>query len=259
MKLIKKIIKSIVVAFSTYSRLPMPGFKWDSEDMKYHMIFFPWVGLVIGALELVWFYFTNRFPTFERIRPLIALAIPLLVTGGLHVDGFMDTCDGLHSYKSKEDKLNILKDPHIGAFSVICLTIYVLIYLSGVTLLSSFEAYILFAFSFVISRAISAITLMCLKEAKKDGMLYVTKFNSSKKVVLGFLVFELMLSLAVIFYINLYASLIIVILQVMLFLYYKRMSYKEFGGITGDTSGYLLALSENLSVIAIAVFYALCR
>ena len=49
-----KILKSIAVAFSMYSRIPMPRFEWGSEDMKYHLIFFPFIGVVIGALEYGW-------------------------------------------------------------------------------------------------------------------------------------------------------------------------------------------------------------
>ena len=49
----------------------------------------------------------------------VGLAIILLVTGGIHMDGYMDTMDALHSYGSREKKLEILKDSHIGAFAVI--------------------------------------------------------------------------------------------------------------------------------------------
>ena len=52
---------------------------------------------------------------------------PLLVTGGFHVDGFLDTCDALHSYQSMEKKQEILKDPHIGAFAVLSLLTAVLL------------------------------------------------------------------------------------------------------------------------------------
>ena len=44
MKGLKKIGKAFVVAFSLYSKIPMPRFNWESEDMKYHLCFFPWVG-----------------------------------------------------------------------------------------------------------------------------------------------------------------------------------------------------------------------
>ena len=49
----------------------------------------------------------------------MAVIIPLVITGGFHVDGFMDTVDAIRSYRSKEEKLEILKDPHIGSFAVI--------------------------------------------------------------------------------------------------------------------------------------------
>ena len=47
------IIKAMIIAFSTYSKIPMPQFEWKEEDMRYSMCFFPWVGAVIGALVLV--------------------------------------------------------------------------------------------------------------------------------------------------------------------------------------------------------------
>ena len=42
-----KIAKAFIVAFSMYSKIPMPGVKWDSDDMKYHFCFFPFIGAVI--------------------------------------------------------------------------------------------------------------------------------------------------------------------------------------------------------------------
>lgn len=50
----------------------------------------------------------------------------LLITGGIHIDGYMDTMDAVHSYGNREKKLEILKDSHIGAFAVIMLVTYVL-------------------------------------------------------------------------------------------------------------------------------------
>ena len=62
---------------------------------------------------------------------VVGTAIPILITGGFHVDGFLDTCDALHSYQPRERKLEILKDSHIGAFAVIMLALYGLIFLGG--------------------------------------------------------------------------------------------------------------------------------
>ncbi|MBO6284210.1 MAG: adenosylcobinamide-GDP ribazoletransferase, partial [Pseudobutyrivibrio sp.] len=77
-----RLIKSFIVAFSMYSRIPMPRFNWDSEDMKYHLIFFPWVGAVIGALEYGLLILTEKYNILNSAFAALAIAIPLIVTGG---------------------------------------------------------------------------------------------------------------------------------------------------------------------------------
>ena len=113
------IIRGIAVAFSTYSKIPMPQFVWKEEDMRYSMCFFPWIGAVIGAILWGWFRLSALLGISTLAFILISAALPLIITGGFHVDGFMDTMDALHSYQPRERKLEILKDSHIGAFSVI--------------------------------------------------------------------------------------------------------------------------------------------
>ena len=115
-----RIIKSCIVAFSMYSKIPMPQFEWKEEDMQYMLCFFPWVGAVIGVCLYLWNRFCAAFQVGRIAYVLFAVAIPILVTGGFHVDGFMDTMDALHSYQPRERKLEILKDSHIGAFLSLC-------------------------------------------------------------------------------------------------------------------------------------------
>ena len=81
---IASVFKSVTVAFSMYSRIPMPRFRWETEDMRYHLCFFPWVGGVIGILEYLWFLGVTRFEIGPTAATLIALSIPILVTGGFH-------------------------------------------------------------------------------------------------------------------------------------------------------------------------------
>ena len=135
MKVFKKIAKAFIVAFSIYSKIPMPRFTWESDDMKYHLCFFPWVGAVIGGVEAIWYYLCTQKELSTIAFALVAIAIPILITGGFHLDGFMDTCDALHSYPDPEKKLEILKDPHIGAFAVICLAAYLLLMTGALTIL----------------------------------------------------------------------------------------------------------------------------
>ena len=111
-------VKSLIVAFSMYSALPMPQFAWDEENMQYALAFFPVVGIAIAGI--LWGYFQLAY--FLQLTPPLfaALALVLMValTGGLHLDGFCDTADALYSRREQAEKLRILKDPHAGPFAI---------------------------------------------------------------------------------------------------------------------------------------------
>ena len=112
-----KLLKAMAIAFSIYSKIPVPQFEWKEEDMEYMMCFFPWIGGVIGLFFFGWAVLCEKFAVGNVCYALIGAAIPLMISGGFHVDGYMDTMDAFHSYQSREKKLEILKDSHIGAFA----------------------------------------------------------------------------------------------------------------------------------------------
>ena len=268
MKGLKKIGKAFVVAFSLYSKIPMPRFNWESEDMKYHLCFFPWVGAVIGALEVLWYQFCAGRLIGTLPFVMVALAIPILITGGFHLDGFMDTCDALHSYQDREKKLEILKDPHIGAFAVICLAAYLLLAAGAVGIIyemslqrvfSIAENRIMFVraivpvgLSFFLSRALSGISVVTLPGAKKKGMLQTESDTAGKKTVLIFLVLQVLAVAVGLLVLNPILGALILLAAAVSYGYYWYMSKKEFGGITGDLAGYFVCLSELLILITVA-------
>lgn len=112
-------LRALVIAFSMYSQIPMPQFTWQDKEMKYAFCFFPWVGAAIGGITMFWWWFCGKFSVGNVAFAMIGTAIPLAVTGGFHVDGFMDTMDAFHSYQPREKKLEILKDSHIDRKSVV--------------------------------------------------------------------------------------------------------------------------------------------
>ena len=163
-------LKAMCIAFSIYSKIPVPIFKWEEKEMKYQLIFFPWIGAIIGALLVGWNYLAGKVNLGNMAYVLIATAIPLIITGGFHVDGYMDTMDAFHSYKSREEKLEILKDPHIGAFAVIMLSLLGMFYIGAISEISS-DCVKAYAGAFFVSRCLSGIAVVLFPSAKKDGML----------------------------------------------------------------------------------------
>ena len=256
MKLLKTILKSIDVAFSIYSKIPMPKFEWASDDMKYHLCFFPWVGAVIAALEWGLFCLFQSGFVSAVFYALLAFVIPLLVTGGFHVDGFMDTMDALHSYQPKEKKLEILKDPHIGAFAVISLLVYALLALAFISEINGKEAVIVVISFFFISRALSGIAVTCFPKAKKDGMLSAASANEDKKIVLICLLVQLAGAVIFMFCASSFKMLYSVsalAAVLLLFVWFYFMSRREFGGVTGDLCGFFVAVAELAALAAVSV------
>ena len=248
-----RIIKSIIVAFSMYSRIPMPGFKWESDDMKYHFIFFPWIGGVILALEYALRIFVKHYNIPTIVFTFLAVVIPLIITGGFHLDGYLDTVDALSSYQSKEKRLEILKDPHIGAFSIIGLVIYGLLLISSIYVMDD-KAFLAWSIMFFESRAISGICGIKYKKAKEHGLLNTEANTASEKTVVFILALEF---LVVAFLAGIYLQYVWTVALISLLLaviYYFYMSHAKFGGVTGDLAGWFVCMAELMCAIAVALY-----
>ena len=120
------VLQTIAVAFAMFSAIPVPQFDWNEKNMRYAMCAFPLIGVVIGAAWCV----CGAMPLPGLAKAAGFALIPVWITGGIHLDGYADTCDALSSYGDREKKLEILKDPHCGAFAVLRLCSYFAAYLA---------------------------------------------------------------------------------------------------------------------------------
>lgn len=244
--------KAMIIAFSMYSTIPMPQFTWQEKEMKYVFCFFPWVGAVIGALLVGWNRICEKTGMGQLAWVLVGTAIPLIVTGGFHVDGFMDTMDAFHSYQERERKLGILKDSHIGAFSVICLLLYYLLYLAGYSEIGQDSIYLL-ASIFFLSRILSGAAAVSMKGAKREGLLYLFSSRAQERTVKASLLVQFVLVAGFMLYQSVIKGGILLVGALFVFLYYRHRCYKELGGVTGDTAGYFLTLCEGVLVVLLGI------
>lgn len=244
-----KIFKSIAVAFSMYSRIPMPKFRWATEDMKYHLIFFPWVGGIIGIIELVWCWLVDLWGIGGIGKLLVMLAIPILVTGGFHLDGLMDTEDALSSWRSREQRLEILEDPHIGAFSVIRLVAYGLVFAAALSELTG--AYrVVWMGTFFLARCFSGFAVVTFPSAKHQGILATEAETAGRPVRIGLLLETLFMCGLMIYWLPM-AGLLVTLTGVISLVVYYRQSLRKFGGITGDLAGWFLCRTELWMTVVI--------
>ncbi len=254
-----KLLRAIAVAFAQYSRIPMPRFEWEDEDMRYSIAAFPLVGAVIGLVFFGVFRCAEHFALPDTAAALLLTAVPLIITGGFHVDGFMDVADALSSFKSMEEKLLILKDPHIGAFSVIRLGICGLVFIASLIIVIDSNAGASFipgiAAGFVLSRCLSALSILTFKSAKKEGMLYYEATSAAGGRQINLILISIIGAAAVwaMAYFTWPMEYIMLAAAALSFIWYKHLSYREFGGITGDTAGYFVVICETAIAAAAAL------
>ncbi len=255
-------LRSLCIAFSMYSRIPVPHCEWREKDMRYALCFFPLVGAVLAALLFGWLWLWEKYSSVwgagDLVRTVPLLLIPIAVTGGIHLDGFMDTSDALSSFRPLEKRLEILKDPHIGAFAVISLLLYCAVYLASASLIR-FESCAPWCAGFVLSRILSAIAVLCFPCAKKTGSLYTFAKGAARRRVLVLLCVELSVCVAFMLYCSPLCGLCLVLLALIVFFYYRVMSVRKFGGITGDLAGWFLCVCELALTVAQGVFCAAAR
>lgn len=247
-----KVLKAFVIAFSLYSAIPMPQFIWEEEDMRYVLCFFPWIGAVIGAILYGWGMVAQSWEIGTLCYSCIGAAIPLMVTGGFHVDGFMDTMDAFQSYQPRERKLEILKDSHIGAFSVIMLALYALIYIGAFSEIKDIRALVVVGAGFFLTRVLSGLAVVTFPAAKKEGMLFLFAGSAQKKIVIMALLLQGIVCMAFMLYQSCLYGMFAGGTAIIVFGYYYFRTKKELGGITGDTAGYFVVLCEGCMMVAVA-------
>ena len=237
------IINSFFIALSMYSRIPVPRVDWEKENMRYAMCFFPMIGVVIGAVMYLAGWLLDKTSVGGLFRGVVFTLIPIIITGGIHMDGFMDTMDALGSWGDREKKLEILKDSHAGAFAILGMGCYLM---WSVAVWSELPAEVLrvCGVSFVLSRALSGFSVVTFPAARNSGLLKMFQDGAQKKVVRITMCLYVAAAVIMMAVMNARAMTGAVTGVMIAFLYYIVESRKQFGGVTGDLAGFFLETAE---------------
>ena len=245
-------MRSLIVAFAMYTRIPMPKVRWTERSMRYAMCFFPLIGVLLGGLQVLLWWICHLLHFGVLLQSALLCALPVLLTGGIHLDGFCDTVDALSSRKPREQKLEILKDPHIGAFGVLFCCVYFLIQFGLFTEITSLRTILAVGVGYVISRSLSASALMVFRSAKQSGTAYRFRAEAGKKSVLVCSLLYMAFAFAALGVLNIFVMLIIAGVCALVLLCYRLVSYRQFGGVTGDLAGWFLQLCELMILLSVA-------
>ncbi|KEQ23682.1 cobalamin biosynthesis protein CobS [Paenibacillus tyrfis] len=119
--------EACAAAFQFLTRLPVPvNLDYNDALFRRSVVFYPFVGLVLGLITAAaGLLLTSVLPPLPGAALL--LGIWVMLTGALHLDGLMDTADGILSHRSRERMLEIMKDSRVGAMGVIAAVLVLLL------------------------------------------------------------------------------------------------------------------------------------
>ena len=128
-------------------------------------------------------YLGLRFGYQPGFVTAVLVLVPVFVTGGIHVDGLLDTSDALSSWQERSRRLEILKDSHAGAFAVITAAVYFIAWYGAYSQLfnsaENMRAIGILSLGFMVSRCLSGIGVITFPKAKADGTVAEFSRNSS--------------------------------------------------------------------------------
>ena len=226
---------------------------WTAEDFGRSTRFFPLVGLVLGICYALAAWILVSVLGMRALTAALLLILPLLLTGGLHADGFMDTADGVFSGRERERKLEIMKDSRVGSFGVVAFVL--LMFLQFALLLDTSPPLLVPVFFVmpIIGRMAMVLAVSCFPYARADGMGKTFADMADRRTVAIAAVTTSVLVIPI----GLLATLALVIGIVFSLLFCRWMT-AILGGVTGDVYGAATVLTETivLAVFSLASSYS---
>jgi adenosylcobinamide-GDP ribazoletransferase len=216
------------------------------------MAFYPLVGAALGSLMMgVYVVGLEVFPD-GIVRPALGVLL-IMLTGGLHLDGFADVCDGFYAGQTKADALRIMKDPHLGSMAVVGI---VGVLMMKVVLLSHLPAAVLCSALLIfpaVSRGGMVWGMGMASYARPEGGTGEVFFRTLARRHVW--IATVLLSVWAVLFSG-WASFILLGLAVGATRLFVGYCDRRIGGMTGDTLG---ALNELLELLTLALYYPLSR
>lgn len=241
-------MKIFILTLQFLTRIPVKrDLKATDEEFAKGVVFFPLIGLIIGAFNLLVLAAASK--VLGGVFPVVCcLLAGTAITGGLHVDGLADTCDGMFSSRTRDRMLEIMRDSRIGTNGTIAILFDYLLRLSLLAMLSGKALYGAVLLSPVAAKSLMALLIKTSVYARSGpgmGVLYLEKQTwgaTAAAVVIGLA--------EIIGFSGTWGAAAFVVCAMLCFLY-RSFIYSKIQGMTGDTLG---AANELIEIAFTLVF-----
>ena len=242
----KQLLHAFAMCQSMFCTIPCPWHIWDEEARDKMLLFLPFVGLEIGAIWAGFAHLARLIGLPALVTGVLLCAFPFVLSGFIHLDGFLDVIDAVRSCRDLQRRREILKDPHVGSFAVIgC----VLLMLAQFALFASvsddadLRSLILIP---AVSRCCSVLAVSALRP------MHTSQYAARKKSKAHICIMAVLLCAAIAAGFLLCGKYGFALLGCLLgYGLALCRGYRSLDGMNGDISGYALTVGE---LCAVAVF-----
>ena len=243
----KTYLHAFAMCQSMFCAIPAPQV-WNEKARDKMLLFLPIVGLEIGLIwaGLAWLCRLLNLPAM--ITALILSAYPYLVTGFLHLDGYMDVTDAVKSWRELERRREILKDSHVGSFAVIGVVLLMIAQFAFFASASADANNLVLIFIPAVSRCCSSLAVTGLKPMSTSQ--YADQKKPKSHMVMLIIMLAVFLAAGFLLCVKYGFALIGCLIGYGLAL---RRAYKSLEGMNGDISGYALTIGELCAVAVYAL------
>ncbi|WP_319371079.1 adenosylcobinamide-GDP ribazoletransferase [uncultured Ilyobacter sp.] len=247
-------MKGLLLLFQFMTRLPIPvKVEYDADEVGKSMKFFPIVGILIGGILWGTYLVLSKYINSPYALASLIVLLEIILTGGLHLDGLADTFDGIFSYRSKHRMLEIMKDSRLGSNGALALIVYFLLKIS----LIAEVGFAIILIMPVIARLNSVLNAAIGPYARATGM---GKSIVEHTTAIGVVISTVLTSVYVYFigwhfgeaYLG-FRLLAIIPLVMLPGAYFAKLMDRKIGGVTGDTLGAVLEMTEILVIFFAAI------
>ncbi len=229
--------------------IPLPGRREVTpEEVGRSIVYFPLVGLIIGLILVGLNWLMGLFLPSALVDVLLVVSL-VAISGAFHLDGFVDTCDGMVGHKTVEERWRVMSDSRVGGFGIIgacCLLLVKYVSLSNVPESWLVETLVLMS---VLSRWAMVYAVFAYPYAKPSGLGKAFKQGASwPRFVIATLI-TLVVALILAQLTGFIIMIAIWVTVVAMAAYLKG----KFGGLTGDTYGAINEVAEVCLLILVCL------
>ena len=254
MSWLRRRINEAVLAISFMTRVPMP-FVAGAETIRQSdcLWAYPLVGLIVGGSGAACLGLATTLWLPAQLAALLAVAITAIVTGAMHEDGLADFADGVGGGRSKEQKLEIMRDSRIGTFGALALIVSIFAKVEALASLPAGLAPGAFVLIHILARGLLAVPFLLLGPARADGL--GQGAGRPQLATAGVALLIGALSAAAVELNRPFAGLTLAIVVVLAVLAVCRVAQRYLGGATGDVYGAAEQAAEVAGLMTLAAIF----